>query len=32
MTQAADATVVDTTHMTLDEVIEHVCSLVPAGS
>ena len=32
MTQAADATVVDTTNMTLDEVIEHVCSLVPAGS
>lgn len=31
MTQAADAVVVDTTNMTLDEVIEHVCSLVPAG-
>lgn len=31
LTQSDDATVVDTTTMTLDEVIAHVCSLVPTS-
>lgn len=31
LTQSADATVVDTTAMTLDEVIAHVCALVPTN-
>jgi cytidylate kinase len=28
MTQAADAVVVDTTEMTLEQVVDHVCALV----
>ncbi len=32
LTQADDAVVVDTTHLTLDEVIAHVCGLVPVAS